>query len=1314
MPAARHERHKGIATRRAQAVNDTWAEEETPVSLAACETVSEKARAYERWLAGESLRAKMVAMQGSLSPVSLEGYARRAGEEISAGERRFRPFAPYQPAYSALRTFTRGQVIALGALALGLIGALALWGAQTVVALLGALTAFYLFDLALTATISTRTLRRNPTVVIDDGVARAVRDGFWPSYTILCPLYHEADVAEQFARAMRLIDYPTDRLQVLFLTEEDDVETREALLKMRLPRHFEVVTVPDGAPRTKPRACNYGLTRATGDFVVIFDAEDIPDPLQLKKAALTFAHHGPELACVQACLNFYNPRQNALTRWFTAEYSLWFDLTLPALRRTRSFLPLGGTSNHFRTRILREVGGWDPFNVTEDCDLGVRLAQYRYQTAMVDSTTYEEANPDLKNWLRQRSRWIKGYMQTYLTHMRDPRRYAREGRLSELFWLQVIVGGRTLTQLVNPLLWLMTLAYVVFHQALTAPYHLLFPAPLFYPAVFCLVFGNLFYIYMYVIGCLNREQYTLTFWALLVPVYWLLMSVAAYIALYQLLTRPHYWEKTRHGLSLLTPSPGWMEAILPLGDLVPILEIARALGNDLINLAELAESVLTQALEGNVQMPNLVANFVRGPLAGMIVYLNDELAHARRDARMNGAREARVAPSLALPVAPVVDMLSTMAMPALAPAIAPTLITHPSLVAIPAIRLSAPAREIIPAPKASKAGAPQAKTMQDAKAPTSRGLAGTWRVALPAWLAWLRDGWLVATLLTAITASIAACVYFFSQHDLLLYNDSESHMRLARLVFDSATPGLAQLGSNWLPLPHILMWPFVWSDFLWRTGLAGTLVAAPCYVVAAVYTFLCARELTSNGAASYAGALALILNPNILYLQTTPLSEATLLAVTAATSYYFLRWARGGATSALLAAAVCALLGVMTRYEGWSLFMALTLMIAVVDLVKRQSMRRMIGDIAVFALPGASGIVLWLIWDYLLTGNPRYFQNGPYSPVAQQTLLREAGQLPTYHHLWLDIVVYSADLLEYFGPAIMALGVAGLIVFFVASWRKPIGAASLALLAPVALYLVSLYSGQTVIYTPGVMPANIHDPIFNVRYATSAAIPLAIFLAHLVRRWPWTRIALVAIILAQTAATATGGVISLQDGQSGVSCLGLHPVDMFLLEHYNGLPIMMDTFSGPHNLATLGIDSREVIYEGSYRLWTAAATDPAAYTDWLVITPNDTVAKAVDTNSPSFKEHFWLVASFSNGQRIYYNKSAPVIPARPVPASLLAEHAQCPGTVSPTKPVHQPSATPSLPPQQESPHASIISPEWTAALSAPFRPAISILEGANA
>src|SRR5258708_6606643 len=194
----------------------------------------------------------------------------------------------------------------------------------------------------------------------------------------------------------------------MLLLEEDDKETIQKIKNYDLPSYFEIVIVPHSLPKTKPKACNYGLLHATGEYTVIFDAEDIPDPLQLKKAVIAFEKSGSQVVCIQAKLNFYNPTQSFFTKLFTAEYSLWFDLVLTGLQSIHAPIPFGGTSNHFRTKDLWLLKGWDSFNVTEDCDLGMRLVKQGYRTAVIDSITLEEANPAFNNWFWQRSRWIKG------------------------------------------------------------------------------------------------------------------------------------------------------------------------------------------------------------------------------------------------------------------------------------------------------------------------------------------------------------------------------------------------------------------------------------------------------------------------------------------------------------------------------------------------------------------------------------------------------------------------------------------------------------------------------------------------------------------------------------------------------------------------------------------------------------------------------------------------------------------------------------------------------------------------------------------
>ncbi len=501
---------------------------------------------YRTWLTEQAQRAKSASEQRIA-----DTYANNASQVVLVGNQSVQGYAPFRYKYSALKVITRKQAIILVILLLAWIEGMIYYGRQILTVTMTIITLAYLLHLILDVVLSLSTVREAPEEQIDNKLLEALRHADWPMYTILCPLYKEARVVPQFVKAMQGLDYPTDKLQILFLTEEDDSETRDAIQSMNLPPHFEIVTVPEGNPRTKPRACNFGLIQSVGQYVVIFDAEDVPDPLQLKKAVLTFANHGPNLACVQAKLNFYNPDQNLLTRWFTAEYSLWFDLILPGLQKAHFLLPLGGTSNHFPTQVIRALGGWDAFNVTEDCDLGLRLAWFKMETVVLDSTTYEEANSRTKNWLRQRSRWIKGYMQTYLVHMREPWHYARELRIREFLSMQLMIGGKTAVLFINPLLWIALIISQVLRPFIGNVYGSLFPAPMVTIGAVCLVVGNFFYLYIYLLACIRRKHYGLVKWTLLIPLYWLLQSAAACIALYQLIVKPHYWEKTEHGLHLL-------------------------------------------------------------------------------------------------------------------------------------------------------------------------------------------------------------------------------------------------------------------------------------------------------------------------------------------------------------------------------------------------------------------------------------------------------------------------------------------------------------------------------------------------------------------------------------------------------------------------------------------------------------------------------------------------------------------------------------------------------------------------------------------
>lgn len=412
------------------------------------------------------------------------------------------------------------------------------------------LICLYFLDLLFNLFLIFRSFTCQPEIKVSEQEIKAADGRDWPSYTIFCPLYKEWQVVPQFVKAMELLDYPKDKLQIMLLLEEDDRQTIDKVSQYNLPNQFQVVVVPHSMPKTKPKAMNYGLGLATGEFVVIYDAEDVPEALQLKKAVLAFEKSGSETVCVQAKLNFYNPEQNLLTRIFTAEYSLWFDLVLTGLQSINAPIPLGGTSNHFRGRDIKQLSGWDAFNVTEDCDLGMRLSKRGMRTAIIDSTTLEEANSDFKNWYRQRSRWIKGYIQTYMVHMRRPEEFIESGRLRDLVIFQMLVGGKILSMFINPFLWVITACYFLFRAHIGLFIESFFPDPILYIGVFSFVFGNFLYLYYYMVGCAKRGQYGIIKYAFLVPFYWLYMSAAAWQALYEVIVKPHYWAKTLHGLHL--------------------------------------------------------------------------------------------------------------------------------------------------------------------------------------------------------------------------------------------------------------------------------------------------------------------------------------------------------------------------------------------------------------------------------------------------------------------------------------------------------------------------------------------------------------------------------------------------------------------------------------------------------------------------------------------------------------------------------------------------------------------------------------------
>ncbi len=451
---------------------------------------------------------------------------------------------------SAAKTFSLIQKAAIGGIAITIVLGLVVSPILTLKLVAAIVSILYFADVIFNFAVVYSSMQRPRELAFSNSDLASIDESKLPIYSVLCPLYKEAHIFPQFLEAINNLDYPKEKLDVLLLLEEDDKETIKILDKLILPSYIRKIIVPPSLPKTKPKACNYGLNLAVGEYLVVYDAEDIPDPLQLKKAYLGFQTVPEDVQCLQAKLNYYNSRANYLTRFFTVEYALWFDIMLTGLQSFSSSLPLGGTSNHFKTERLKSLQGWDPFNVTEDADLGVRLFQKGFRTAVIESTTLEEATSGIKNWVRQRSRWLKGYMQTYLVHTRNYKDFIDEKGILHYIVFQLTVGGKILFVLINPLMWIITILYFTSYAFAGPLLETVYTPPISYIAVFSWIFGNFLFVYYYMIACGRKKEWDLMKYVFFIPFYWALMSWAGVIALYQLIAKPHYWEKTTHGLHL--------------------------------------------------------------------------------------------------------------------------------------------------------------------------------------------------------------------------------------------------------------------------------------------------------------------------------------------------------------------------------------------------------------------------------------------------------------------------------------------------------------------------------------------------------------------------------------------------------------------------------------------------------------------------------------------------------------------------------------------------------------------------------------------
>jgi cellulose synthase/poly-beta-1,6-N-acetylglucosamine synthase-like glycosyltransferase len=372
-----------------------------------------------------------------------------------------------------------------------------------------------------------------------------------PDYTVVVALYREASVVEELAKAIDAFDYPKSKLDIKLVVEQRDVETLGRIVELRLPARYEVVVAPSGKPQTKPRALNIALSSARGELVVVYDAEDIPAPNQLRLAALRFAAD-KDLDCLQARLAIRNHGESWLSKLFAIEYAILFDVINPGLCALNLPIPLGGSSNHFRVRSLVGVGAWDEWNVTEDADLGVRLSRFGYRVKALDSDTWEEAPYELGNWFGQRVRWQKGWMQTLIVHSRRPIFFWRDlGPQRAIAATTLIVGA-----IFGCLFWPIFAVGTIW-RALTLGQGALTPwremSDVF---TYILALSGIWTILLPAVVAAKFRRLKVNGSVLvLLPLYYVLVSAATWAAMLDLVLRPHYWAKTAHGRSRQGSSP---------------------------------------------------------------------------------------------------------------------------------------------------------------------------------------------------------------------------------------------------------------------------------------------------------------------------------------------------------------------------------------------------------------------------------------------------------------------------------------------------------------------------------------------------------------------------------------------------------------------------------------------------------------------------------------------------------------------------------------------------------------------------------------
>ena len=508
-------------------------------------------------------------------------------------------------------------------------------------------------------------------------------------------------------------------------------------------------------------------------------------------------------------------------------------------------------------------------------------------------------------------------------------------------------------------------------------------------------------------------------------------------------------------------------------------------------------------------------------------------------------------------------------------------------------------------------------------------------------------------LLLSLIMAIASSIYSFNQGYIVLYGDAESHLNIAKRVVDSLTPGFAQLGGIWLPLPHIFLIPFVYFDYLWRTGLAGSIVSGIAFIIATLFLYRLAFVLTKNESAAFVATLVFITNPNILYMQSTPMTELTLIVFFILSSYYFIRFLlEKGNIMMLILAALFGFCASLSRYDGWALVMMEAgvlflyylpfkfqkgwfgknaknkMIIPVNDKSLRERWWLAEGRLILFGSLAFFGILLWLSWGFLILGDPLYFTHSQFSANSQQMSWLARGELPAYHNVFVALLYYLATSVQTSGLITALSAIVG-ILFFTADTRihhkKSI---LLILFVPFFFNVLTLFLGQSVIFLPGITPPSFEWTLFNVRYGSMMMPAIALFVGYVYfTQKTFGRAIILAFIAIQGLLFFVGfsSVLTLQDGISGLSSATAKMPDAqyWIASHYDYGKVLTDDYARTISIIRTPIPMKDVIYIGNKPYWEESFVEPQKYARWIIMQKNDAIWKNVydrpEVNARLFK-----------------------------------------------------------------------------------------------